>query len=289
MLLSSKFLDFLPNLASEAAAALIMAVLIFSLQYAWRQGHYRTFRRFWGEKARDDKERFCVVTGVYADPRPQNQNRYIKQLAAGPTVQLVGGREVGSQAEARAAGYVAAEIGRYRGPTIEIDTDERLVRSWNGTFICLGSGDSNEKTRDTLNLKENVFCSFAGGGILARWDKTFHQIQRQPPRDKGIILKIPNPHSVGHSLVVCAGLAEPGTAGAAYYLARSWPQLLKRYGSGPFCIVVEVDWNSEQTARPVSFSEAPLSASDEVLNVLVMPLILLMRLVLRRGRTSEEP
>lgn len=50
-----------------------------------------------------------------------------------------------------------------------------------------------------------------------------------------------------------AGLSEPGTAAAAFYLATSWRRLHRRYRETPsFYVVVEFSGNDFRTCRVVS-------------------------------------
>lgn len=251
--------DFSINVAAGVTVAVGGVVLVFILAKVRRVFRHRAFDAFWGSRAREGGERFCVVTGVYADTRPPAGNRYVKTYSSGQQQLLIGGSEVGSVAEARGAGYLTHAVSEHRHALPVIDSDERLRGPWDGTFVCLGSGYSNEKTLTILNLAENTYCDFAftSGNLPAirtKWDGSLYPIQQQPLRDRAMIVKMPNPWREGHSLVVCAGLAEPGTSGAAYFLAQNWRQLHGRYGSKPFGVVIEVDSNSDQTARPIAYS-----------------------------------
>ena len=251
-------LSWASDFGSNVGGDLVGGALAFAFGYFARGAvtlqQHRKFESFWGAGCRSGAEKVLVVMGVYHDPRPATGNRYVKTLSTGQAIPLVGGQEVGSVAEGRAASYLSSALAKHRSIPPGVSSDEDVVAQWDGTFLCLGSGDSNEKSRVILDLKENVFCEFWHGNIRSKWDGKTYPIQQNPPRDRALIVKLRNPWMEGHSLVVCAGLAEPGTAGAAYYLARNWQKLHRRYGKSPFGIVLEVDWSSDQTAREIANS-----------------------------------
>ena len=52
-------------------------------------------------------------------------------------------------------------------------------------------------------------------------------------------------------LFVCAGFSEWGTTGAAYYLLTRWKQIYKKFKRDEFCLIIEVDIGSDESAREV--------------------------------------
>lgn len=61
--------------------------------------------------------------------------------------------------------------------------------------------------------------------------------------------------SGGRFWFYAAGLSEPGTAAAAYYLARSWKRLDWRYRRSPFYVALEISGNDFRNARVISEAE----------------------------------
>ena len=244
--------DFGSNVAGDLVGGALAFVFGYLAHWGLQTQRHRQFDSFWGTECRTGKA--VIVMGVYQDPRPANTNRYVKTYSTGQQILLPGGQEVGSVAEGRAASYVSSALAKHRSDQPVVSSDEDVIKQWDGTFLCLGSGASNEKSQVVLSLASNDFCDFQPAGIRSKWDGKTYGIQRNPPRDKALIVKLANPWTEGHSLIVCAGQAEPGTAGAAYYLARNWKKLQKRYGNTPFGVVLEVDWSSDQTAREIASS-----------------------------------
>jgi hypothetical protein len=64
----------------------------------------------------------------------------------------------------------------------------------------------------------------------------------------GIIVRYhPDPeHEPDRVWMLCAGLGERGTTGAAWYLANRWRHLLRRVGDRDFVAVIEVQPNTDQ-------------------------------------------
>lgn len=118
-----------------------------------------------------------------------------------------------------------------------------MIGEWKGTYICLGSSDSNIKTKDVLAFSNNNFLDF-GFDSETRERVIFRKRSPQntikiTDKDKGIIVKITNKHFPEYKCFVCAGLGEWGTSGAVWYLANNWEKLLKDYNKNDFGVVVE--------------------------------------------------
>jgi hypothetical protein len=136
--------------------------------------------------------------------------------------------------------------------SVRLTTDVESASDWEQTFISLGSSVSNAKTDHVKKLPENPWLVNDMNGVFEFKDGTRVALENDG-RDKGIIMKIPNPHSSGHSLIVCAGLGEWGTSGAAWYLANRWRELSSRFGSAPFLVLVDVEVGGDQTAREIRY------------------------------------
>ncbi|MCH8300178.1 MAG: hypothetical protein IIC39_06520, partial [Candidatus Marinimicrobia bacterium] len=121
-----------------------------------------------------------------------------------------------------------------------------------------GSGDSNQITLAIDNLgSNNLYSLEISTSQFREWevDGTRYPFQINQDNvhlDSGIIARLENPYHKEHYLYVCAGLGEWGTTGAAYYLFRNWEKLYKRFKKNKnFCLVLEVEVGSDQTAREV--------------------------------------
>ena len=153
---------------------------------------------------------------------------------------------------ARGAGYVIDALSRVPSVGIKVRTvaDREVAGLWDATFINLGSSYSNIKTDDIKHMHDRT---------LFRDDDMQFTVEGYPPQQeearsrKGIIAKRGNPYFPGHALLVCAGLGEWGTSGAAWYLAKNWKDLSRRFRSRDFVIVVSVLPEADESARELLF------------------------------------
>jgi hypothetical protein len=225
--------------------------LIQALPYSldrWR------FRRFFGDHALSGENIYAVVD-PYTHPLPRVGNRYIKRfLGRQPDQPLIGEDNVLGVNVVRVVSYLSSTFSEYRRKTypIAVVTDEQIADKWDGTFICFGSSDSNLKTFDIENLPEQNFYNFnfspKGSRRFSIGGRHFSGGQG---KDYGVLLRIKNPRHPEHYLFVCAGLGEWGTSGTAYYLFDCWKEISKRFKREDFCMIIEVDLGSDESAREV--------------------------------------
>lgn len=132
-----------------------------------------------------------------------------------------------SSGEMRSIAYLAELFGKTRACAPTITTDNDMVSRVDVSFISLGGPSSNFKTEDTVGHPANNLVTMTSAGFV-------HPISQQPvvpitpnvQYDYGMILRIcPTQHPT-RTWIVCAGLGEWGTSGAAWFLANKWSQLL---------------------------------------------------------------
>jgi hypothetical protein len=212
------------------------------------------FQRFFGPYAVSSDKIYAVVD-PYSHPTPRVTNRFIKRfMGRKPDQPLVGEDDVIGVNVIRIVSYASALFSNFRKDrkSIPVVTDYSIVPQWNGTFICFGSGDSNIKTYDIENLAEQTFYSWSfkpdGSRPIVIGDRSFSIAGR---KDYGILLRMKNPYHKDHLLFVCAGFGEWGTTGAAYHLLTRWKQIYKKYKRDEFCLIIEVDIGSDESAREV--------------------------------------
>jgi hypothetical protein len=217
------------------------------------------FRRFFGQHALSGENIFAVVD-PYTHPLPRGGNRYIKRfLNRRPDQPLVGEDNILGVNVVRVVTYVSAVFSQYRKVTnpIAVVTDEQIDNRWDGTFMCFGSSDSNIKTFDIERLPEQSFYTFDfGPNGVRRFNIGGRSFSIIGSRDHGILIRIRNPRHPEHYLFVCAGIGEWGTSGSAYYLFDKWKQLYKKHKQRDFCEIIEVDLDSDESARSI-FSIPP--------------------------------
>jgi hypothetical protein len=220
-----------------------------------------SFKRFFGQNA-FKKNKVYLVVDPYEHPTPRSKmtaptNRFIKDFKGRKqNSQLIGEDKLLGTNVTRVIKYASSTFGKYIKKTnsLNIVLDEDVINNWEGTFICSGSSDSNIKTFDFENLQENNLYKFefdksSGSRCFKITGQTF---KLEPNgKDIAIISRLRNPHSKGDYIYVCAGLGEWGTSGAIYYLFKYWNKLHKKYKKDNFCLVVQVDVKSDETARVI--------------------------------------
>jgi hypothetical protein len=129
-----------------------------------------------------------------------------------------------SECEVRASTYITTLLA-YPGtlrPMLTSDNDAETLLDSN--FIALGGPRSNYKTEDILASPANTFVDINAAFSLKTGEALPSVCNNEI--DHGIILRITSPQFPRRSWIVCAGLGEWGTSGAAWYLANKWEELL---------------------------------------------------------------
>jgi len=260
--------DFVVNLA----AGLVVSIFVIAVASRWPLIRSylvfdaAAFRRLFGPAALKAREMF-ITLDVYqnvADLPQEIQeklggtvgapggNRYFKIFPDGHVATFPGASEgILGHCSARGAGYLVDALSRIPSVAVRIRTvaDREVAGRSDATFVNLGGSASNIKSDDLKHID--------GGRFLIDDLMEFKLGQGRPVQQekdrsrKGVILKHTNPYSPGHSLLMCAGLGEWGTSGAAWFLARNWKKLSRRFKSRPFLIVVRVLPQADDTAHEI--------------------------------------
>ncbi|MEN8263263.1 MAG: hypothetical protein ABFR82_07355 [Nitrospirota bacterium] len=196
-----------------------------------------------------------ITVDTYNDTRPFGPGRYIKTFPdhhqttmPGPSERLTGYCSV------RAASYLIDKLSPYFNRGVGSLSDEEIAATWEGTFINIGVSALNIKTDDIKHHIDNkLFKEDINGIIELKNDLSFGPDNRH---DVGMILKIKNPYFNKYSLIVCAGIGEWGTSGAAWYLSRHWKKLGRRFLSNDFIVVLNVLRGSDESASERYSSES---------------------------------
>jgi hypothetical protein len=170
------------------------------------------------------------VSGAYARYYKTFPDRH-RTVISGPLENLV------PDCSARGAGYLMDAFRDIRGITTRVGTDGDVKGKWKGTFVTLGSSYSNHKTDDIKHLAGNPWLLNDAGQFVFK-DGTKTEIESR--YDKGVILKLDNPHSPGDTAIICEGLGEWGTSGSVWFLGTHWKSMSRRFGHNPFLVVLAV-------------------------------------------------
>jgi len=94
-------------------------------------------------------------------------------------------------------------------------------------------------------------CLDNAGNRLVTFDQTINQFKRKNDTqalvnftagsDFGLILKLHPVQFPERVWIVCAGIGERGTSGAAWYLANKWQELRSRAYDKPFAAILKVE------------------------------------------------
>lgn len=215
------------------------------------------FKRFFGSDAFKDKKIYLVVD-PYEHPTPRSKmqvptNRFIKDFKGRkPNAQLIGEDKLLGTNVTRVIKYASSTFGKYtkNANPLNVVLDEDIINNWDGSFICSGSSDSNIKTFDTEKLQQNNLYKFDFDTSGSRCFKMNNQVYKLSPngKDIGILARLKNPNFKNKYIFVCAGLGEWGTSGSIYYLFKNWKQLHKRFKKDNFCLIMQVDLGSDESA-----------------------------------------
>jgi hypothetical protein len=200
----------------------------------------RDFRKFFGSDA-VKSGRLSLVLGSYT--RCKN-TRFEKRSKP------VGGEEhVTGVCSIRVVQYAASQCGKYLPGLLPLQVvrDEDNNHKWDGTFICSGGNNRMTEAVKSEMIRNHAPCFC----LNQKWPQATGIVHAQ-------ITRIKNTRSPGNYLFVCEGNGkteangEWGTSGAVWFLFKNWKTLSKRYGTNDFSILLEVQVNSDESAREIA-------------------------------------
>lgn len=184
-----------------------------------------------------------------------------------------------SSCEVRAAKYITATFGAsVEGqPILTSDIDiESSESPLDRSFISLGGSASNWKTYDALGNSSNRFVTIESDEFISVETKK-PVLVLDSQFDYGLILRLRPEEFPNRIWIVCAGLDEWGTSGAAWYLSKRWRKILWAnwswwnpfgFGKGTdFATIVRVRRGQDESAKSVAHFrslEDVESATDQV-------------------------
>jgi hypothetical protein len=247
---------------------LLAGFIIFVVGLRWRliisylSREHAAFRRVFG-RAAHEAGLITVTLDTYRDvrllsepvrkaigikstqPSSVDESRFFKVFPDGHWTALRSTYgDVIRYCSARGAAYVVEELAHLIAVRVVSDVD--VSPQWSGTFVNIGSSTSNIKTDAIKHFPENPWLLDDIGGFTF---KDGYKEEMEERLDKGIILKLPNPYFRGYSVIVCAGLGEWGTSGAASFLAREWKKLAKRFGRSAFLVLISVTPGADESGH----------------------------------------
>jgi hypothetical protein len=164
---------------------------------------------------------------------------------------------IASASEIRCATYLAESLSRYGAVNARVVSDDSVADKIDLNFVSFGVLN-NRKTLDAFSNPANTLVHYdaSAGAFLAKSSRTRLHPASSASHDYGIVLKIHPEQFKPRCWIVCAGVGEWGTSGAAWYLSHKWLDLLKKTGHSdePFLAVLEVVSGQDESARLIAFN-----------------------------------
>lgn len=257
----------------DLAINLFAGIIIFIVALRWPlirsllTREHRAFGRLFGRRS-IETGKFVIALDSFRDlrllqPAAQQQlginpiqvpgahgERFFKTFPDGHITWFSGPiEELVPYCSARAAAYLLESFRRIRGVEVQVVSDLSVAAEWNGTFITIGSSYSNSKTDDIKLHPDNPWLLDDKGSFTFKDGR--QPITPAARSDKGMIMRLRNPFFEGYSVIVCAGLGEWGTSGAAWFLATRWRRLSRRFSKHPFLLIVNIVPGTDQSAQEI--------------------------------------
>jgi len=154
-----------------------------------------------------------------------------------------------SECEIRAAKYLSESIAVNTRTSAVLASDVVTHHRRDFSYVSFGL-PSNYKSMELLNDTANEFVQLAQDRFVSRRSgKTL--IAASTRIDYGLLIKIIPAHLPERVWICCGGFGEWGTSGSAWYLARNWGLLRKKFRNRPFAVIVSVEPGRDESAIPV--------------------------------------
>lgn len=157
---------------------------------------------------------------------------------------------IGSFCEVRGVAYIIRSIGEQSSIRVRVVPAQDIEDQLDLDFVAVGAM-SNHKALDLFKNSANPWVAFSREKDAFVRKKDGAVIHRsRAGYDHGIIVKIHPVQFPERTWIMCAGLGEWGTSGAAYFLANHWRDLYRMLDGKdqPFFAVVEVEEGKDESA-----------------------------------------
>jgi hypothetical protein len=208
------------------------------------------FKRIFG---RDSFDLFYVVYPGFVNPRLGSvfhkpfSNVYRKRSSGATNLTAIT-----STADTRSIAYLVYVFANSVKVAPEVVSDAKCNEMMDLSFISIG-GITNFKTVDLLDDDANRFLDFklldsAGLSIANKKTGEVYVIAGSDPGfDHGFIIKIHPKNHRDKTWICCAGFAEWGTSGAAWYLSHNWKEIYRLVKKSEFGIVIKTRKGSDSS------------------------------------------
>ena len=242
----------------------LVVILVWVYEWMRRRCRQWALKRLMGIDFDLDGE-FHIVYGSFMLP-PVNDGRpathpYVKTPLP-PSVQRQPNRAMYfsidnpvSSGEMRGSSYLAGLFGKWRVCPPTLVPDDEVVSRVDLNFIALGGPGSNLKTEDALMNPANALVTMTGNDFVnPGTQQPVVAITHDFQFDHGMILRISPTQYPARTWIVCAGLGEWGTSGAAWFLANKWQQIfwqVLKHRRHNYAVVVRVRRGQDESAEMI--------------------------------------
>ena len=241
-------------LGGVVAGLITLAVIVLGKKLIFLCNRHK-FRRLFGADVLDGSNFHLVYAQLGLRTVTNEQGNVVTHPYIKPGEEISGvgfsiDRPV-SSCEVRAAKYLAEIIGAESKNAPVLSSDYELRGRLNISFVSFGGPLSNYKTKDAIENKGNEFIRFDNQNNFVSKKSGRIVLYREQGFDYGLISKLYPAQFPKRVWLVCAGVGEWGTSGAARYLAHKWKQIYNYSKKRPFAIIVKVRPNQDESAEPI--------------------------------------
>ena len=267
-------LSIFPDVAGSVIGGIIVAILTPVCIYSARRLRHWRFKRVFGPDAHKKGKYHIVYAKLALDKDligDGNRRNYPYSKQARPsrhssTGEIFSMENPVSSCEFRAAKYLASLFGLYTGTQPELTSDIDIDSKLDLSFVSLDGPLSNWKTDDALNDASNRLVTMTPDKFV--WVRNGREVLDLDRNfDYGLILKIRPDGFENRVWIVCAGISEWGTSGAAWYLLNRWQEILRynrpwRFafgfgGTADFAAIVRVRPGQDESAKLIKHVKKP--------------------------------
>ncbi len=242
---------------------IIVAGLTLLCRALWSKLRRRRFRQVFGDDVEND---FYVIYPAY---EVTFATGYRKPTSRVSRLRPVGGinlTAVNSTAGTRGVSHIAYAVGDYARNAPNIQSDHQMDDRMDISFVSIG-GITNFKSLDLFDNAKNVFLDFSfeqpAPAIVSKQSKS-PIVRPTKGIDYGLIIKINPSINEARTWICCAGFAEWGTSGAAWWLAHRWKQIRKKAKNLPFACITKTRIGSDDSTELLHFFGSGKDAAKPV-------------------------
>lgn len=244
---------------ASVSASFVFLVLTTTIADVKSHYHYLMFKSMFGKEAAENQA-FLVfpdfvlsaeAKACLASTNPQSiYQKGEKVFSSDYRVDI---SRVIADNDLQALVYVAGLFGKVIHQTPALKVDSQMVRQCDASFVSFGLS-SNECTHMyQKHAHAKALFEIVPDGKGSEFLRVGGEDFITTPGDLhyGVIVRYhPDPeHEPDRVWILCGGLGERGTTGAAWFLSNRWRYLLRQVGNRDFVALIEVQPNTDRLSK----------------------------------------